>query len=103
MKELLIAETKELEKYIRGKVVEGEGSRVDEVANIYFGYSGNLERDVVAGRLTSETTARLRYISALCTARKARELVSNHNVCRAELERLFAEFRQGNSYPPCRQ
>ena len=53
MNELLIDETKELEKYIRGKVVEGEGSRVDEIANIYFGYSGSLDREVTAGPLTS--------------------------------------------------
>ena len=98
MKKLLIVETKELEKFIRGKVVEGEGSRVDERANIHFSYSGRLNREVIEGRLTSEAAARLRYISALCTARKATELVRNHKLCRTELERLFAEFRRKFSH-----
>lgn len=94
MNELLNAEIRELEKYIRGKVVEGEGSRVDEVANIYFAYSGSLDREVIAGRLNSEATSRLQYISALCTARKVTEIVVNHKICRAELDRVFAEYRQ---------
>jgi hypothetical protein len=94
MYELLIAETKELEKYLRGKVIEGEGSRVDEVANIYFGYSDSLEREIVAGRLPSEATARLRYTSALCAARKAADIVRSHKECRADLARVFARYRQ---------
>jgi hypothetical protein len=94
MNKQLIVETKELEEFIKGKVVEGEGSRVDERANIHFGYSGSLDRDVIEGRLTSEAAARFRYISALCTARKATELVRSYNLCRAQLEKLFAEFRQ---------
>ena len=80
MNDLLIGDKKELEKYIRGKVVEEEGSRVDESANIYFRYSRSLDNEVTASRLKTEEAARLRYISALCTARKVTEIIRNHNI-----------------------
>jgi hypothetical protein len=54
MNELLIAETKELEKYIQGKVAEGEGSRAEERASCYFGHSHHLASEVRAGRLKPE-------------------------------------------------
>lgn len=94
MNELLIIETKELERDIQRKVAEGEGSRAGERASSYFGYSVGLDREVRAGRLKSEEAARLRYTSALCTARKVSDIVRDHKICRTELDRVFAEFRQ---------
>ena len=94
MNERLIAETRQLEKYIRGKVREGKGSRAEEPASSYFGHSRSLNRDVISGRLKAEYAAELRFISALCTARMVAEIVRNHKICRAALDRLFAEFRR---------
>jgi hypothetical protein len=94
MNELLIAETKELEKYIQGKVAEGEGSRAEERASCYFGHSHHLASEVRAGRLKPEKAAQYRYTSALCTAHHLTKIVRNHRICRIELDRLFADFRQ---------
>lgn len=92
--EFVITETKELENYIRGKVAEGRGSRAEERASCYFGHSVTLERNVLAGRLSPEAAARLRHISAWCTAEHVSEIVSRHKSYRAELDKLFAEYRQ---------
>jgi hypothetical protein len=90
----LIAETIELEAYIQSKVAEGEGSRAEEPASSYFGYSVSLEREVLAGRLKSEEAGRLRHNAARCTAHMASDIVRSYQASRAKLDRLFAEFRQ---------
>jgi hypothetical protein len=90
----LIAETIELEKYIQGKVAEGEGSRAEELASIYFGCSASLEREVLAGRVKPEEACRRRYNAARAAAGCVSNNVRAYQTSRAKLDRLFAQFRQ---------
>jgi hypothetical protein len=100
MNEFLITQTQQLEKDILLLVAEGEGSRAGERASSYFGYSASLDRTVMTGRLKPKESAQRRYIAAVCTARKVADIVRSHKICCAELDRVFAEFRQKNAIAP---
>ena len=107
MNEFLITHTRQLEKDILLLVAEGEGSRAEERASSYDGYSASLDRAVITGRLKPKEAAQLRYIAAFCTVRKVADIIRRHQICRAELDKVFAEFRQKKltiaRNPLCRQ
>ena len=89
----LLSEIEQLEKHIREKVREGNGSRAEEPASSHFGNARSLQLEVISGRLKPERAAELRYNSALCAADMVAKIVRSHQDCRAALDRLFTEFR----------